>query len=57
MSIGFFCVVFVSKDMKKIVTKMTGQNLGRIHMAIETNVFKIFKSSMLITINDLYALD
>ena len=43
--------------MKKIVTKMTGQNLGRIHMATETNVFKIFKSSMLITINDLYALD
>ena len=43
--------------MEKIVTRITGQNFGRIHKATETNVFRIFKSSMLITINNVYALD
>ena len=57
MSIGFLCGVFVSKDMEKILTKIAGKNLGIIHMAADTKVFRILKSSMLITINNLSALD
>jgi hypothetical protein len=50
-------MVFVSKDMEKILTKIAGKNLGIIHMAADTKVFRILKSSMLITINNLSALD